>query len=239
MEQGMPRKRDDQVIVDPVTAAGQLGQQVTAPDSVDLEPGTVNEELPAAQCALGHANTPGASFCAVCGLSMSAQAPLAAPEMSRPKPASMLTPQERAERDRQHAEAMAAARQFEAQQPGYVPPEGETVVIHFIEDGLTFAGQVWYRGQEIEIGPRHPRWEQARGWILLDRYQQIDRWGKQFFDRGPWRGRQSYLDGVNDFERLSAGQDAEGNPVTFAGPGEQALRHADEAERRRGRSVPA
>jgi len=191
-----------------------------------------------AKCALGHDNDPAASFCATCGLNMSAQAPPAAAEVSRPKPASVLTPEERAERDRQHAEAMRAAAAFEAQQPDYLPPEGETVLIHFIEDGLTFAGQVWYRGQEIEIGPRHPRWEQARQWILLDRYAQIDRWGKQFFDRGPWRGRQSYLDGAGSFERLSAGKDEQGKPVTFAGPGEEALRQADEAERRRGRAVP-
>ena len=150
----------------------------------------------------------------------------------------MLTPQERAERDRQHAEALAAARQFEAQQPAYVPPEGETILIHFVEDGLTFAGQVWYRGQEIEIGPSHPRWEQARSWILLDRYAQIERYGKQYFERGPWPGRASYLDGLGGFEQLSAGKDADGNPVRFAGPGEEALRQADEMERRRGRAVP-
>jgi hypothetical protein len=171
---------------------------------------------------------------------MDAPAPAAKVNLddARPKPASQLTAEERAERDRQHAEAIAAARQFEAQQPDYVPPEGETVVIHFIEDGLTFAGQVWYRGQEIEIGPSHPRWEQARGWILLDRMGQVERWGKQYFDRGPWPGRRSYLDGIGGFEQLSAGKDAEGNPVRFAGPGEQALRQADEMERRRGRAVP-
>jgi hypothetical protein len=35
---------------------------------------------------------------------------------ARPKPASQLTDEERAERDRQHVEALNAARQFEAQQ---------------------------------------------------------------------------------------------------------------------------
>jgi hypothetical protein len=231
----MPRKRSDEVIVDPVAAAQQLGQQ----EEEELGPAPVTENI-ANQCALGHPNTYGTRFCAECGLSMDAPAPAAKVNLddARPKPASQLTAEERAARDRQHAEALAAARQFEAQQPSYVPPEGETVLIHFVEDGLTFAGQVWYRGQEIEIGPAHPRWEQARQWILLDKYAQIERYGKQYFDRGPWPGRRSYLDGAGGYEQLSAGKDAEGNPVRFAGPGEQALRQADEAERRRGRAVP-
>lgn len=154
---------------------------------------------------------------------------------ARPKPVGMLSPEERAERDRQHAEAMAAARAFENAPPVYQRTEGEAVLVHFIEDGLTAFGQVWFRGQEIEIGPGHPRWEQARGWILLDRNGQIERYGKQYFAPGPWPGRRSYLDGADSFEQLATG-DKKGK---FAGPGEEALRQADEAERRRGRAVPA
>lgn len=172
---------------------------------------------------------------------MDAPAPVKADlDAARPKPAGQLTEQERTERDRQHAEALAAARQFENAPVTYQPNEGEGVLIHFVEDGLTFAGQVWYRGQEIEIGPGHPRWEQARGWILLDKYQQIERYGKQYFDRGPWPGRRSYTEGAGSYQRLYAGRDQDGklaNP--FAGPGEEALRQADELERRRGRAVPA
>jgi hypothetical protein len=267
-----PRKKPEQVVADPVAAAGQLEQVVTAPDSVDLEPGTVFMEhddprLTAGEaslgmtpepgllqrthemrqdtatgtqaemlCALGHANAPGTRFCGECGLAMDAPAPVKADlEAARPRPASQLTAEERTERDRQHAEAIAAARQFENAPVTYQPSEGETVLIHFIEDGLTFAGQVWYRGQEIEIGPSHPRWEQAREWILLDRYGQVERWGKHYFERGPWPGRRSYLDGAGSFEQLAT-EDKKGR---FAGPGEQALRQADEAERRRGRAVPA
>jgi hypothetical protein len=191
-----------------------------------------------ALCALGHGNAPDARFCSACGLTMDAVAPLPGPVQERPRPAAQLSAAERAERDRQHTEALAAARAFENAPVSYVPAEGQTVLIHFIEDGLTAFGQVWYRGQELEIGPGHPRWEEARTWILLDRAGQINRWGKQFFAAGPWPGRRSYLDPEAVFERLGAGKDADGNPITFAGPGEQALRTADEAERRRGRAVP-
>jgi len=227
----MPRsKRAEQVAVDPIAAAAQLKPFAAEPG----EPYALG-----AACALGHGNVPGARFCAECGLAMDAPAPVLGPVQERPRPAAELSETERAERDRQHTEALAAARAFENAPVTYVPAEGQTVIIHMIEDGLTAFGQVWYRGQEIEIGPGHPRWEQARVWILLDRAQQIDRWGKQFFAAGPWPGRRSYLDGADGFQKLSAGKDAEGNPITFAGPGEQALRQADEAERRRGRAVPA
>jgi hypothetical protein len=248
----MPRKRDGEVLVDPVAVAALIGQQepdlaAQVRDHVrEIEARGTHPEISVRMgekdpaCALGHENKPGTRFCGECGLAMDAPAPVKADlDAARPKPASQLTDEERTERDRQHAEALAAARQFEAQQTVYVPPEGETVVIHFIEDGLTFAGQVWYRGQEIEIGPAHPRWEQARGWILLDRMAQIERYGKQYFAPGPWPGRRSYLDGAGDFQRLYAGRDKDGKLASpFAGPGEEALRQADEMERRRGRAVP-
>ncbi len=237
----MARKRAARVVVDPIAAAEQLGGMFVDPAQVPtdlMEPAMEAGQSPAGrQCALGHANTEAARFCATCGLTMDAQAPVTVDlEAARPKPASELSAAERAERDRQHAEALAAARQFENAPAVFVPSEGEAVLVHFIEDGLTAFGQVWYRGQEIEIGPGHPRWEEARAWVLLDRTGQISRWGKQFFAPGPWPGRQSYLDGADGFEKLGA---EKGGGGTFAGPGEEALRKADEMERRRGRAVPA
>ena len=229
----MPRRNPNEVVVDPVAAAELLEVK---PGVTELPP--VAEQTMAsgnqALCGLGHVNAAAARFCADCGLPMGAPAPAKA-EVVRPKPAAELTDEERAARERQHLEALAAARQFEAQQPVYAKTEGEAVLIHFVDDGFTFAGQVWYRGQELEIGPGHPRWEQVTGWIMLTKFQQIERYGKQFFDHGPWPGRRSYLDAAGSFEKLST-EDKKG---TFSGPGEQALRQADEAERRRGRAVPA
>jgi len=158
-------------------------------------------------------------------------------EPMRPRPAAELTPAERADRDRQHAEALAAAAAFEQAQPEYVPPAGEAVLIHFVTDGLTAFGQVWYRGQELAIGPDHPRWTEALGWITLSRWQQIERWGEQKFDFGPWPGRR-HVDAAGSFERLFT-TDAQGNKVAVAGPTEAQLAAADDAERRRGRAVPA
>lgn len=225
----MPRRRDDEVTVDPVAAAKLMDGSFVAAIPGGLQPS-------ASRCALGHEADVRDRFCPTCGLAMDAPAPTGpvSLEDARPKPASQLTPEERAERDRQHAEALRTGREFDSVPAVYVPPEGETVIIHFVEDGFTFAGQVWYRGQEIEIGPAHPRWPQVTGWIMLDKYQQVERYGRQFFDRGPWPGRRSYLDGAGSFQQLTA----EDKKSTFAGPGEEALRQADEAERRRGRAVP-
>jgi hypothetical protein len=207
-------------------------------DRPEPEPEAALPDL--SQCALGHANHPDSRFCSSCGLPMGPGAPAAASgaPMARPKPADQLTPAERAEREREHAEAVAAAARFETAPQQFVPTEGEAVLIHFVADGLTAFGQVWYRGQELEIGPGHPRWGEALGWITLSKFQQIERWGAQKFDFGPWPGRRSYADAAGGFELLS-GTDPAGNKVTITGPSEQQLRDADAAEARRGRAVPA
>ena len=190
-------------------------------------------------CQLGHISPPDSAFCPRCGLPRGAvvQAAVSA-EAARPRPASELTPEELAERDLQHAEAVAAAAQFEARPQEFVRAEGEAILIHFIEDGLTAFGQVWYRGQELEIGPSHPRWQEALGWITLDRFAQIERWGKQKFDYGPWPGRRSYAEAAGSFEHLSVIA-PDGTKIPYAGPSATELKAADDAEARRGRAVPA
>jgi hypothetical protein len=188
------------------------------------------------RCALGHESAGTASYCPDCGLPMDSAAP-AVVTASRPKPAAELTPAERAERERQHAAAVAAAAKFEQSQPQYAATEGEAVLIHFVADGLTAFGQIWFRGQELEIGPGHPRWAEARRWITMTRMEQVEKWGEQKFDAGPWPGRKSYADAAGSFEQLTV-TDPQGNAVTFAGPGTAQLLQADDAERRRNRAVP-
>lgn len=186
----------------------------------------------AASCMFGHANQPGVSFCGSCGISMDASK---AGPAARVKPAYELTPAEQAERDRQHQAALAAAAKFEQAPERILPASGQTMVIHMVDDGLTAFGRVWYRGQEIEIGPDHPRWPEAVNWIMLSRFEQLERWGKHYFDFGPWPGRRSYVEEAGSFEQLTV----IGGDGKLPGPDEAALRQADEAERRRGRGVPA
>jgi hypothetical protein len=226
----------EQAVIDVVALSERLCPSTSNETAARLE---LPPEVPAEigpSCALGHPNAPGMRFCGACGLPVGASIPVRG-EPQRPKPAGQLTPAEKAERERQHAEAVAAAARFENQPQRFVPAEGEAVLIHFVADGLTAFGQVWYRGQELQIGPDHPRWAEALGWITLNRFQQASRWGEQKFDFGPWPGRR-HVDALGSFEQLT-GTDPQGNKVAITGPTEQQLRDADAAERRRGRAVPA
>ena len=233
-----------QAVVDITAAAEKLrpSSGPAAPAEPEKRPEVPEQVMTDAgpPCALGHPNPHGTRFCGSCGLPMDAELPVPGSAPMRPRPAAELSPAERAERERQHAEAIAAARQFEGAPAQYVPAEGEAVLIHFVADGLTAFGQVWYRGQELAIGPSHPRWGEAVGWITLTRFQQVDRWGEQKFDFGPWPGRRSYTEALGSFEQLASKRDSDGKLTgIFAGPTEEELRRADQAEAARGRAVPA
>lgn len=185
---------------------------------------------------MGHENAPGTVFCGSCGLKLGdPQVAAARVDISQARPDAPQTDEERLERERQHLEALRAAQVFENAPEEYVPAEEGGIIIHFVRDGLTAFGKVWYQGEELEIGPTHPRWAEAVRWIMLTKFEQIDRYGEQKFDRGPWPGRRSYADGIGAFERLRT-MDKKGE---FAGPTPEELARADEASRRRGRGVPA
>jgi hypothetical protein len=143
-----------------------------------------------------------------------------------------LVMQERAERQRQHLLAMEAGRRDPGVQFASPPPNRETVLIHMVEDGLTAFGVVWFRGQELEIEVNGPRWSEARKWILLDDAQQMLRWKKIMFRRGPWPGLRSYRGAQFMPLRAMSGEGALA-PIT-----PDALMQADAAEARRGRGIP-
>jgi hypothetical protein len=228
-----------QVVVDVVAAAERLrpGAGSSGENASTLEPERGVPMEVEARCSFGHLNAPGCRFCGRCGLPVGLPVPVRGPA-ERPRPAAMLTPEERAAREREHAEAVAAAARFEQAPARYVPSDGEAILIHFIADGLTAFGQVWYRGQELQIGPDHPRWAEALGWITLDRFGQVERWGEQKFDFGPWPGRRSYAHAAGTFEQITV-TGPDGSRSRYAGPTEAELLAADDAERRRGRAVPA
>lgn len=143
--------------------------------------------LPAA-CALGHENQAGSRFCRTCGLPMDAQLPAPA-QPDLPRPPGELTAEERRRREEQHLAAIAAnlaAEQSVVDIAAQEDPSTAKLRIHFVSEGFTFGGKVWHIGEELEIGPGHPRWEQVLPWITLTKPQQVGRWGRVFFDQGPW-----------------------------------------------------
>lgn len=223
-------------LVDPVAVAGKPSAQLKVPPEAEPEPSVL-------ACGYGHPVAEGSKFCGECGQPLAAPRPaapphelpmhsLAQPPDPRPKPEAELTDEERAERQRQHLLAMEAGRRDPGVQFASPPPNRETVLIHMVEDGLTAFGVVWFRGQELEIEVNGPRWSEARKWILLDDAQQMLRWKKIMFRRGPWPGLRSYR-GAQFMPLRAMSGDGALAPIT-----PDALMQADAAEARRGRGIP-
>lgn len=67
-------------------------------------------------------------------------------------------------------------------------------LVHFLEDGFTAFGTVWYRGQEVEVLEGSDDWArtldgEGNSWMVFSEDEQIDKYGKIMFRPGPWRGK--------------------------------------------------
>lgn len=154
------------------------------------QPGQV--PLDEARCQFSHPNPAGGKFCPECGLPVSSEARVVSITVEPPKPYDELTAEEKAARDQQHQQSLAANAAFAAQEPEeIVPVAGDNVVIHFVDDGFTAFGKVWLRGNQLSIGPSHPRWPDAVRWITLTPPEQFERYGKQYFAPGPVQRQES------------------------------------------------
>jgi hypothetical protein len=114
-----------------------------------------------------------------------------------------------------------------------VDADGEVIIVHFLEDGMTALGRVMYRGDELEFvvgSPAHKDTfnRNGRSWLDLrhDEFGQADRWGKIMFRNGPWPGK-SYADGKWESIRSEKG-DALINPPSAA-----EIEAAEKARKRR------
>jgi len=75
-----------------------------------------------------------------------------------------------------------------------VPADKKFYQIHFVEDGLTTLGKVWYRGEELTVVEGTDEWDKVHDkngntFLTLDEDAQIDKWGKRMFRPGPWKGK--------------------------------------------------
>lgn len=62
-------------------------------------------------------------------------------------------------------------------------------LLHFLVDGFTAFGAVWYRGQEIEIDEKTYNDtvnREGKSWIDLTAKEQMKKFGAQMFAEGPW-----------------------------------------------------
>jgi hypothetical protein len=118
------------------------------------------------------------------------------------------------------------------------PGSDQNILIHFLEDGFTALGQVWMRGQELEFTPGSPAYNdtidrEGKSWLdYRDReFDQVDKWGKIMFRKGPWPGK-SFKDAT--FVALKSLSGAGTVPV----PTEDELTAAEQRERSRRRAAP-
>lgn len=116
------------------------------------------------------------------------------------------------------------------------PGDQENILIHFLEDGLTAGGQVWYRGQEIEYEPGSRAYQDTfdrlgRSWLDLrnDEFAQVERWGKVMFRTGPWPGKK-LSEAKVEFEKV---RNDRGEVVASPSAEDLAKFEAAEAKRRR------
>ena len=189
-------------------------------------------------CSNGHEVPPEHKFCSQCGVSM---APAVAVDVmsgvraERPRPEAELTEVERAELKKQHARALELGRTLGIRPEDWCDPGTGEYLFHVLDDGFTAFGQVWYRGQEIKIGPGSPRWPEAERLLAMDTDAQYRQWGHEVFCRGPWPGAHSYTAAVGKFQKLKR-VDGQGE---VSGPSEEELARADAAEQARAGRVPA
>lgn len=112
-----------------------------------------------------------------------------------------------------------------------------TIRIHFLEDGLTALGRIWYRGEELEVVPGSPEYadtcdRNGRSWLELrdNEFAQVERWGHIKFRSGPWPGRTLADAGRIAFEPLRAVS----GDAKVAPPTEEELAKAERLRSRRG-----
>ncbi len=160
-------------------------------------------------------------------------APAGAP--ARPVPESQLSPEQRRIRDLEDALAKERGRKDPDVELDTVDPGADgNILIHFLEDGFTALGNVWYRGQELEFAAGSGAYQDTcdrngNSWLSLrgDDMAQIRRFGKVMFRPGPWPGLKLTEADVT-FEALTGA----------AKPGTDDLAAAERAEAARNRAAP-
>lgn len=74
------------------------------------------------------------------------------------------------------------------------PSAEGAVTIHFLEDGFTKFGRVWFRGEHLTLNPNTEQWKEAEDpqtgkvFALMGEDEQIERWGRRLFRQGLWKG---------------------------------------------------
>lgn len=159
-----------------------------------------------------------------------------------PVPDEQLTPEQKRIRDLEDMLARERGSKDPVQELADLPsPDADgTILIHFLVDGVSALGQIWYRGQELEFVPGSPAYQDTcdrRGWSWLELrdndFAQVERWGEVKFRSGPWPGK-TLLDAAKVTFEAVKGPDGK----TVPPPSKAELEAAAKAEARRRRAAP-
>lgn len=121
-----------------------------------------------------------------------------APVASRPAPEAELSAEQKEIRDLRHQLAVANSRKLENLPDDAVElipaVSADRIIIHFVRDGFTHAGRIWYRGQELAFDPGTQPYEDTKdrygfSWLDLDEMGQAASYGHVFWRKGPWPGK--------------------------------------------------
>lgn len=163
----------------------------------------------------------------------------APPEETRtahaPTPDTELTPEQREIKALRDRLAQSEGRKDVEPEVDDIAVDGEVIVIHFLEDGATALGKVFYRGDELEFVVGSQAYKDTfdrngKTWLDMrfDEFAQADRFqGRIMFRNGRWPGK-TYADGT--FQTLRSERDAN---VNVRPPSDEELAAAEKARARR------
>ena len=86
----------------------------------------------------------------------------------------------KAKQAEQPAPADASGNGLEETNYLHIEPGPGEVVIHTVDDGLTFGPKVYMRGEELALNP------EQNPWVNYSRTKQIQQFGKALYAKGPW-----------------------------------------------------
>lgn len=107
-----------------------------------------------------------------------------------PLPEAELTPEQKEIRILQDRLAAKRAANISKASDNY-EDQGDVKTIHFVRDGFTAQGRVWYTGQTVRFGVT--AYEQTKdkygdSWLDLTESEQYAKYGKVYFREGVWAG---------------------------------------------------
>jgi hypothetical protein len=101
--------------------------------------------------------------------------------------------EERPDRDKETRDETTAEAEATSASAGVCGEATDRVTVHFVDDGFTGLGRIWFRGMELRLDRGSPGWErtcdpEGKSWLELTDALQEQRYGRVMFRPGRWPG---------------------------------------------------